>query len=256
MPGHLTAIHTLHQIQTELDEAESRLSGVPDWMQELHEEHSRYQQEIDTLDTERAEAEKVRRSAEGELADVQEKEKRYQEQISQVSTQREYGALLKEIDTAKQQRSDYEKQAFEAMERFEELGSQLTEKKEGFQDLDTRYKEELTKWEAEKPGIAKRIKELRVAAADAREKVPRQMLNLFDRLYKRFPGRALSRVSKLPARGTSRGSSNAMWHCEVCSYNVRPQIVVEIRTDGSICQCDSCKRILFWEDEKTDEEDA
>ena len=68
---------------------------------------------------------------------------------------------------------------------------------------------------------------------------------LFDRLCERNAGAALARVRKMDvARG------NAMWHCEGCSYNVRPQVLVEIRDRGSLCQCDSCKRILYWEDEE------
>jgi predicted nucleic acid-binding Zn-ribbon protein len=39
-----------------------------------------------------------------------------------------------------------------------------------------------------------------------------------------------------------------MWHCTACNYNVRPQIVVEIRNNGSLIQCDSCKRILYFEE--------
>ncbi len=37
------------------------------------------------------------------------------------------------------------------------------------------------------------------------------------------------------------------WSCGACNYRVRPQVVVEIRTQGSLIECDSCKRILFVE---------
>ena len=78
-----------------------------------------------------------------------------------------------------------------------------------------------------------------------RAAIPRGALVLFDRLYDRSGGAALARVRRMTA---ARG--NAMWHCESCSYNVRPQILVEIRDRGSLNQCDSCKKILYWEDEE------
>lgn len=245
MPGHLESIVVLHKTNTELVEAKEKLAGIPDWMRELHDEHSGRKAEIDAEAAKRDEAAKERRAAEASLADAQEKAKHFQSQISQVSTQREYTALLKEIDTVKAQISDLEKEVLQQIENHDEAEGALKKLEDDFRDLDERYKGELSKWEAEKPGIADRVKILTREVDQLRSKMPRPVRALFDRIYDRHTTTALSRIVKVQ---TIKGG-NTMWHCECCSYNVRPQILVEIRNDGAVIQCESCKRILYIEDE-------
>ncbi len=245
MPGHLDAIVSLHTTLIELSASEQRLNTIPEWMRELHEEHSQRKAEIDEVATEGAAAEQERRESEAALADAEAQQKKYQEQLGRVSTQREYGALLTEIDTTKDQISQSEQAAIEAAERKDQADAKLTELNEAFRDLDERYSAELEKWESEKPAVADIVKQLTAQVDELRVAVPRNVLVLFDRLYDRFDGAALARV-----RTTHVIKGNAMWHCEACSFNVRPQVMVEIRDRGSLIQCDSCKRILYWEDEE------
>jgi len=243
MSGHLDAIVSLQMTLTEKAAADRRLNSIPDWMQELHEEYSTQKAEIDAIEEEGAAADQVRREAEGALSDAEEQQKRYQEQLGRVSTQREYGALLKEIDTAKTKASENEQAAIEAVESKEQTDAKLTDLREAFRELDERYHAELKKWEDEKPTVVNTLKDLTVRAEELRASVPRNFLVLFERVFKHNNGEALSRVEKM---NVARG--NPMWHCNACSYNVRPQVVVEIRDQGSLNQCDSCKRILYLEE--------
>src|SRR5688572_11246562 len=139
MNPHLDTIVELQSAITLLKEAEHRLHGIPDWMRDLHEEHSNQKKEIDALQEAAEEAAKERRTAEAATQDAQEKLKKYQQQINRVSTQREYGALLQEIDTVKGQISASEEQALSALERSEQTQKDLAAKRETFQELDERY---------------------------------------------------------------------------------------------------------------------
>ncbi len=241
MPGNLEAIVALQKSLSELNSAEETLSTIPDWMSELHDEHGQKREAIEVAQATSEAATLARRKAEVELNDNQEKLKRYQEQLSEVSTQREYGALLKEIDTAKEQIKTFEQQVLESIEGFDEAQRAVVEHSEGFRELDERYNHELAKWEAEKPAITKQVKRLKKEVAELRKRISRGALVLFERLYERAGGVALSQVNRI--EGPPR-STNAIWHCEVCSFSVRPQVLVEIRTGGTLIQCESCKRIL------------
>lgn len=244
MPATLDVIVALQTTLTELSDANQRLRGIPDWMGELHEEHSQRQAEIDAVVAEAEAVDRTRREAEAAAVDAEEMHRHYQRQISEVSTQREYGALLKEIDTVKGKIRDAEQQALEAMEGHEQLLAKQQEMREDFRDLDERYQAELDKWENEKPSVAAAIRELKDRCTKLRAEVPRPTLTLFERIFERYDGQALARVRKVElAKG------NAMWHCEACSFNVRPQTVVEIMNGSRINQCESCKRILYWEEE-------
>lgn len=249
MPGYLDSIVALHESLTELNEAEALLAGIPDWMQELHGRHSAQKAEIDQKKAESEAAVLERRSAESAGLEAQEKQKHYQEQISRVSTQREYGALLKEIDTTKEQANSLEQQALEALERHETLQGEIEELTTSFAELDSEYNEQLAKWEKEKPAVGRRVNKLTKRVKELRAEIPKPIQSLFDRLHDRLSGKPLAQVHRVDAL---RGN-NATWFCSLCSYRVRPQLVVQIINEGSLNQCDSCKRILHLaaEDEAT-----
>jgi predicted nucleic acid-binding Zn-ribbon protein len=241
MESPLETVTELQDALTELRSRETLLDGIPDWMQELHDEHSIYQGEITEIEAELEEAGTERRLAEAEIADHQEKLKTYQEQIGSVRNQREYGALLHEIDLVKSAIQQCEERALQALERQDEGQGRLDSKREASTDLDQRYAEALKKWEAEKPGIASEAEALRTRVAELEGKLPPGILTTFQRILERHAGQALAPIRKLERRG--KGAQ--MWHCGSCHYNVRPQAVVEIADQGSLVFCDSCKRILI-----------
>lgn len=244
MATRLDLIVRLHTVENELEGVRARLGGIPDWMAELHEEHSAKKAELDAARATIDEAESERRRLEAELEDSQEKLRHFQSQISQISTQREYGALLKEIDTVKGMISELEKAALEAMETVETTREASVGLESEFAEIDQRYSAELEKWEAQKPAVQVDEERLANEARTLRGEIPKAFLVLYGRLRERYGPQAVAKV--LVAQGARGG--NTMWHCDACSYNVRPQTVVEIRNEGRISQCDSCKRILRWDD--------
>lgn len=241
MANLLAEMIQLQNLLTELATAEQQLNTIPDWMRELYEEHRGRLAEIAELETNAEQARKDRSAAETAIADAQEKLKRYQQQINQVSTQREYGALLHEIDTVKTQITSAEEQGLNALERREQTETKLAEAQQAFADLDQRFKAELARWEGEKPAIAARAAGLRSEAEALRASLPRGILAQFDRVRERNQGQGLAAIMEV--NRVSKGPR--AWHCSVCNYNVRPQVVVEVRTTGALIQCDGCKRILY-----------
>lgn len=240
-------LHSIIELQNALDEmraAEELLNGIPDWMRELHEEHSGRKAEIDLLEASIDELALGRRTFESEVTDYRERVKHYQEQIGQVRNQREYGALLQEIDTANQRIKELEEQSFAALATQDEIQQQLDEERSRFAGLDERYAEGLAKWEKEKPSVAQKAEQLSGRIAVLRERLPKQVLLRYERISGRYNGRALA-----PILGLERtGKGPMIWHCGACNYRVRPQSVVVIRNEGRIELCDSCKRILYFEE--------
>ena len=251
MTGPLDSIIALQDALDELRSADAQIAGIPDWMEELHAEHSVAKAEIDELEAVVEEARRERLEAETVVADSQEKLKHFQEQVSRVRNQREYGALLQEIDQVKDLIRKSEEEGLAALERQEEAQQPLAEKHEGFSDLDQKYKEALEQWETEKPAVAKRAEELKVTIAELRDRVNPAMLLRFERIRERYGGRAMAEI-----KGLDRGRLPKIWHCSACNYRVRPHVVMQILNEGSITLCDSCKRILYLEPEEPQEPEA
>lgn len=246
MTRHLDTIVELQNDLTELHNAEELLSGIPDWMEELHGEHLEKRTEIESHETEMEEAAGARRTAEAGVEDCQVRLKHYQEQISSVRTQREYGALLKEIDLAKEEIKALEETDLAALGRYEEAEKLVAELRTAFADLDTRYAEAQVRWETEKPAVAKQADVLRDRIETLRERLSRGDLSLFQRLFDRHSGEALAKIRKV-----DRGGNSSFYHCSACNFRIRPQIVVVIRNQGTVVLCDSCKRILHFSDQES-----
>ncbi|HEY7216306.1 MAG TPA: hypothetical protein VIC28_16910 [Thermoanaerobaculia bacterium] len=245
MNQNLQNVLELQDALTRLREAEGRLQGIPDWMRELHDEHETRKSEIQALEETAEEASRQRRAAESAVQDAQEKLKKYQQQINRVSTQREYGALLQEIDTVKGQISGQEEQAFSSLERYEQAQKDLAALRESFREVEERYAAEMARWESEKPEIARQAEDLRGRIADLKQRLPRNLVSQFERILERYPAGAVAPVRPIERPG--RGQRE--WHCAECNYRVRPQVVVEIRNGSALVQCDSCKRILYLEEQ-------
>lgn len=241
MNSNLQHVVELQEAILQLRDAERRLHGIPEWMRELHEEHESRRAEIESLESAVEEAAKDRRTAEAAVSDAQEKLKKYQQQINRVSTQREYGALLQEIDTVKSQIGGFEEQVFSSLERHDQAQKELEQKRHDFRDLAERYAAEQARWDAEKPEIARQSSELRAHIEALRATLPRATLSQFERILERNPTGALAPVRLI--EGPRKGPRE--WHCGVCNYRVRPQVVVEIGNGEGLVQCDSCKRILY-----------
>ena len=246
MNQNLQTILELQQALSQLWDAEQRLHGIPDWMRELHDEHETRKAEIDAVETAAEEAARERRTAEAAVQDSQEKLKKYQQQINKVSTQREYGALLQEIDTVKGQITAGEQTAFSSLESSEKAQKELETLRESFRDIEERYAAESTRWEAEKPEIARQVETLQARLADLRQLLPRGVVSQFERILERYPAGAVAPVRPIERPGLKQKE----WHCSACNYRVRPQVVVEIRNGEGLVQCESCKRILFLEEEQ------
>ena len=242
MAKQLSAVTKLQQALTEAADLEALLAGIPDWMEELHAEHSVRKAEIDALAEGLEAAASERRAAEATEADCQEKLKGYQEQIGEVRNQREYGALLHEIDAVKNQISEAETLGLAALERYEVLEKQHEEAKAAFADLDKRYGESLEKWEAEKPEIARQAEEIRKSIVEYEKALSPRILAHFKRVFEHHQGNAMAAIQEVQQTG-KKGAQ--IWHCGACNYRVRPQAVVEVAQKGSLVLCDSCKRILY-----------
>ena len=216
------------------------LAGVPDDMRALHEEFLAARAAIERFVADVESAALDRRKAEGAIADAQEKLKHFQQQVGRVRNQREYGALLTEIDAAKQQSKELEEAALAALERADVVGKELDLRRALFAELEQRYNAALVQWEAEKPKVALRAAGHRADVERLQAGIPRPTLGHLQRIFERYRGEVLSVLRRVERPG----GGPPIWHCSSCNYQIRPQVAVEIRGKGAIVQCEGCKRFL------------
>ncbi len=244
MPRELDSLVQLQLALKEADTARRQLADLPDSMREVHDQHRTAVETMRRLTEQIETDEHERRTAEAAASDASLKLGQYQEQINRVTTQREYGALLKEIDAVKAKVGGHEEEALAVIERIEGARRELEQVRGEFASLDQRYREQLELWEQERPSVVARLEDVEREVVRLRALIPNHLLRQFELLFQRLDGDALSTVARMQA--VPRGP--VVWHCSVCNYRVRPQVIVEIKTAGALVQCERCHRFLRVED--------
>jgi len=176
----------------------------------------------------------ARREIEKDLAMQQARLSKFRDQLMEVKTNREYQAMQKEIETAQAEIRKQEDRLLERMLEFDEVTLHVKQAEQAYLDDQAAN-------HAERAELAAQLSEAQAAIgrlADERGALAAQIsppiLAIFDRVLKY---RKLSAVA--PVRGG---------RCSVCQILIRPQTVNELRRNEIIFQCESCLRILYYED--------
>ena len=224
----------LQQIEDAAERARRAIADEPARQQQLAAALEAARQ---TLESERARLaanQAARREIEKELTMQQARLSKYRDQLMEVKTNREYQAMQKEIETAQHEIRKQEDRLLEQMIEFDEVTLHVKQAEQA-------YLADQAANEAERAALAVQLSEAHAAigrlagerAALAAQISP-PILAIFDRVLK---GRKLSAVA--PVRGG---------RCSVCQILIRPQTVNELRRNEIIFQCESCLRILYYED--------
>jgi len=89
-------------------------------------------------------------------------------------------------------------------------------------------REQAEKFEGQKSEIMKNLKS--------------RSIQLYNKLAKAHKTPALAKISFVKEKNKEHLT------CSVCNIDIPPQTVIEIRKKTRIFPCDSCNRILFWEE--------
>jgi predicted nucleic acid-binding Zn-ribbon protein len=180
------------------------------------------------------EAERQRRAGEGRLAELNEKLKKYQAQLMAVKNSREYGAMLNEIDQVKRALKEVEDEVVGQMETIESSRQDLSEREARLPQETEEHEITLSGWRETQKQIDAEIAAIEAETKAIEQTFPPKKLAEFFRLFERKGGHAVVRAI---------GGS-----CSACHVRLRPALYQALRASGEIVTCDSCKRILYYEE--------
>jgi hypothetical protein len=149
-----------------------------------------------------------------------------------VKNNKEYDAVTAEIEAAVVEIDETETKILEAIEQEETLQKELAEQEQRLKSLQSEYNEQetlLAAREAETRSMAEILQSQRSGLIG---KLRKPMLSAYQRILNGKDGLAVVEVI--------RGS------CGGCSTRIPPQRVMEIREMSQIHYCESCGRILVW----------
>ncbi len=152
--------------------------------------------------------------------------------------QHEYTALLTEVDHAQREIRAREDELLQIEETLslaradeEALAATSGEEEAG-------YEQQMAEWRAEQAKLSAEITVAEKAAAEIRTTIEKRLMGVFDRIAKMRSGVAVARVAMVAAQTAA---------CSSCNVRLRPQLLSDLRLSHEILQCESCKRILYWD---------
>jgi predicted nucleic acid-binding Zn-ribbon protein len=182
---------------------------------------------------------KNRRAAEGALQMAKERKKKYDNQLYAVKNNKEYDAVTAEIEASVAEIDDTETQILEAIELEDTLRKETDEQGERLKILQAEYDEQQAILAAREQETRSKVEALQKQRESLMVQLRRQTVGAYQRILNGKDGLAVVEVV--------RGS------CGGCSTRIPPQRVMEIREMNQIRYCESCGRILVWnqdEDER------
>jgi predicted nucleic acid-binding Zn-ribbon protein len=178
--------------------------------------------------------ERSRRAAEGKLAELTDRQKKYQAQLMAVKNSREYGAMLNEIDQVKRELREVEDEVVGYMETIEAARTELAEREAKLPGETEEHEKQLSGWRETQREIDREIDDAKTQTVEIEKTFTPKKLAEFYRLCERKGGRAVVRAVA--------GS------CSACHVRLRPALYQALRLSGDVITCDSCKRILYYQD--------
>jgi uncharacterized protein len=231
-----TPLEHLYRLQDRLRFVAARARERDTIPAELIEVDREYREKVDAVERlkiRRGEAEVERRRAHAELSEHREKLRKYQTQLRAVQNQREYGAVLNEIDGVEKLVRSAEDRILNLDDELEKTAKELATREEMLPLETEQHEERLKDWRAAQRAINEEL-------SSAQEEIGRLQAGMHPRDRSEFQ-RLMDKKGGLAIVLVSGGS------CSACHVKVRPAAMQALKAGREIVYCDSCKRILYWD---------
>ena len=235
-----TPLEQLYRLQDRLRFVSAREKERDTIPAELTEVDRDYREKVDAVERLKrrlSDAEVERRRANAELSEHRDRLRKYQSQLRAVQNQREYGAVLNEIDGVEKLVRSAEDRILSLDEEVQTSTKELASREELLPLETEQHEERLKDWRVTQRQINDEL-------AGAQEEIARLEAGMhprdrveFSRLMEKKGGQAIVLVS-----GVS---------CSACHVKVRPAALQALKAGRDIIYCDSCKRILYWDMQKS-----
>lgn len=232
-------LRTLYEIQkTDLRimETERKLITGPKRIEDLERELRELKEKVEKEKVVIDELEKERRRKERELEDEKATIKKKESRLFEVKTNKEYQALLKEIETAKETLDKLEEDVLLLMERIEDLKKDYESSVKHLEKRKKEVEKEKAEIERELSTMDEEIARFRAEREKLMSSITPELRERYNLLREKRQGLAVVNVK------------NGV--CLGCYVNIPPQLFIEVTKNKEIIFCPNCNRILYYVDQE------
>jgi len=230
----LETLFEAQKIESMIMEGEQKLLLAPRKLRQMENELSGIRDKIDKEKEIIEELEKERHKKEKELEGEKEKIKKLEVKLYDVKTNKEYQALLKEIESAKEANDRTEEDVLVLMDKVEDLKRDYEASTIQLANLEKESEIEKAEIEKETQSMDEVIAKLTTERDNLLSIVSENLRTIYGILREGRGGIAVTNVR------------NGV--CLGCNMNIPPQLFIEVTKNKRLIQCPSCNRILFFRD--------
>jgi predicted nucleic acid-binding Zn-ribbon protein len=232
----LKTIYEAQKICTQIISNEKKILSVPKKIHEMDETLKELADRVARGNSVVEELEKDRRKKEKEIDTEKDKVKKFESKLYEVKTNKEYQALLKEIEEAKEGNDKTEEEVLVLMERIEELKKDVEAAKKELKEKEAETATERKKLNDELQSVDAVVADLKKTRDTLLAAIDENLRTTFLTLMERRDGLAVVNVKNEVCLG--------------CFMNIPPQLFIEVTKNRQMILCPSCNRIFYFIDEE------
>lgn len=234
MKQSLLKLLELQKFDNELDQLEKHKVEWPGKITALRQELESSKAVFEEKRQRVKELEKNNRIFQIELDRANEELKKHQARLYEVKTNKEYDALQNEIEAWKNSVSQNEAEIIRIMEEIEQFNSVIETDTWAFAEQEKEKLAQIEEMNKELSDIERKIQSCSFEKKKVSAVIEASFLSVYVRIRERRKGVAVVPVVR-----------NA---CGGCFSSLPPQRIVETKRNDKIIRCESCGRILVWND--------
>jgi len=224
----------LQVIDYDCGELERSKEYLPDMMDNLTREIQEARQAFETTTLALEESRIRQKNLELEIATKESELQKYQQQMMSIKTNKEYDALVAEIDASKAAISEMETELLETIEAIGGMEKEIEEHQDKCSKIEENNKRQLEILQEKVDSIGDVMSGKQQEREGIKSAISRQTLSMYERVRRSRGGDAVVVVKKRA--------------CGSCYKALTPKKVQEIRKADRIHTCESCGRLLFWDE--------
>jgi len=237
----LEILYQLQKKDNQIKEIETTIQEIPNEISNLENERDGKVTIIEKSKQKLQENVKSREKLEKDILLVKEKINKYKEQMNKSTTNKEYQGFIAEIKYEEEQIGVIEEKIIEKMVQSDEIMNEIRESEQAFNSIADEYNKKIDDFKHTLTYNKTKLQEEKSLKTEIREKVPKNLLKMYDNLFDKKFGKAVSFVESD--------------FCGVCNVKIRPQILNELITTNDLFICENCGRILYKKMEILEEDE-
>jgi uncharacterized protein len=236
MKTDLIKILEVQEIDLEIDKYLKSEKEFPEQIETLKSQIEYLSKTVTDLEATLEESRRTRSDIDEEVVAERNMLAKKEKRLLETKTNKEYNAVQSEIEQARERINALETEEIEIMGKIEDIEPQIVEYRKRLEETTAENSLQIRELETRLGSVESDVQDLEQKRDALKAGINKRILDIYHRLRKGRSSVAVTPLNKLKLS------------CSGCFKHLPPQRIQEIRRGNTLIMCESCGRILVWDD--------